>query len=74
MNAADLQDVLWRRVTVLGSTGSVGKSTLSVIGHLRELFGADAFPLEALTAQSNVDALAGQAREFRPRKAVVGDA
>jgi len=73
MNASDLEDVLWRSVTVLGSTGSVGKSTLSVIGHLRELFGADAFPLEALTAQSNVDALAVQAREFRPRKAVVGD-
>ena len=74
MNTSDLKDVLWRSVTVLGSTGSVGKSTLSVIAHLRERFGADAFPIEALTAQSNVDALADQAREFKPRRAVVGDA
>jgi hypothetical protein len=33
----------------------------------------DAFPLEALTAQSSVDKLAAQAREFRPRLAVIGD-
>jgi 1-deoxy-D-xylulose-5-phosphate reductoisomerase len=67
-----LSQTLSRRVTVLGSTGSIGVNTLSVIGHARETYGADAMPLEALTAQSNVEALAKQAREFRPRRAVIG--
>jgi 1-deoxy-D-xylulose-5-phosphate reductoisomerase len=34
----------------------------------------DAFPLEAITAQSNVVRLAEQARAFRPRAAIIGDA
>ncbi len=59
-------------MTVLGSTGSIGVSTLSVIEHARRTYGADAMPLEALTAQSNVEKLAEQAREFRPRRAVIG--
>jgi 1-deoxy-D-xylulose-5-phosphate reductoisomerase len=69
----DLKDVLWRRVTVLGSTGSVGTSTLSVIAHARERFDPDAFPLEALTAQTNVETLANQAKRFRPARAVIGE-
>jgi 1-deoxy-D-xylulose-5-phosphate reductoisomerase len=63
-----------RRVTVLGSTGSIGVSTLDVIAHARATYGADAFPIEALTAQSNVDLLAEQARRFKPKLAVIGDA
>jgi 1-deoxy-D-xylulose-5-phosphate reductoisomerase len=70
----DLSAVTARRVTVLGSTGSIGVSTLDVIAHARETYGADAFPIEALTAQSNVELLAEQARSFRPRLAVIGDA
>jgi 1-deoxy-D-xylulose-5-phosphate reductoisomerase len=69
----DLSSVLARRVTLLGSTGSIGKSTLDVIAHARKLHGADALPLEALTAHANVELLASQAREFRPRIAVIGD-
>ena len=57
-----LSPVLARRITVLGSTGSIGVSTLSVIAHAREVYGADALPVEALTAQSNVDVLIEQAR------------
>jgi len=64
---------LHRRLTVLGSTGSIGLSTLDVVAHARAHYGGDAFPIEALTAQSNVEALAEQARRFRPRLAVVGD-
>lgn len=71
---ADLSAVTARRVTVLGSTGSIGVSTLDVIAHARETYGADAFPIEALTAQSNVELLAEQARRFRPSLAVIGDA
>jgi 1-deoxy-D-xylulose-5-phosphate reductoisomerase len=62
-----------RRLTVLGSTGSIGLSTLDVVAHARAQYGADAFPIEALTAQSNVEVLAQQARRFRPRLAVVAD-
>ena len=69
----DLSPVLARRVTVLGSTGSIGVSTLSVISHAREIYGPHALPVEALTAQSNVDVLIQQARAIRPRFAVIGD-
>ncbi|HEY8949368.1 MAG TPA: 1-deoxy-D-xylulose-5-phosphate reductoisomerase [Rhizomicrobium sp.] len=74
MSGADLSSVITRRVTVLGSTGSIGVSTLDVIAHARETYGADAFPIEALTAQSNVELLAQQALRFRPKFAVIGDA
>jgi 1-deoxy-D-xylulose-5-phosphate reductoisomerase len=64
---------LRRRLTVLGSTGSIGLSTLDVVAHVRSRYGAEAFPIEALTAQSSVEALAEQARRFRPRLAVIGE-
>lgn len=70
----DLSPVLARRVAILGSTGSIGVSTLSVIAHAREVYGPDALPVDALTAQSNVDVLIEQARAIRPRFAVIGDA
>jgi 1-deoxy-D-xylulose-5-phosphate reductoisomerase len=70
----DLAPVLGRRVTVLGSTGSVGTSTLEVVRFARSHYGPRAFPLQALTAQRNVSLLAAQALEFRPRLAVIGDA
>lgn len=57
-----------RRVTVLGSTGSVGRSTVDLL--LRE---PDRFSVEALTAQSNVALLAEQAVQLRARLAVIGD-
>jgi 1-deoxy-D-xylulose-5-phosphate reductoisomerase len=68
-----LEDVIHRKVTILGSTGSIGVNTLDVIAHARKVYGADAFPLEALTAQVNVELLIEQARAFRPRRAVIGD-
>lgn len=70
----DLSAVLGRHVTVLGSTGSIGASTLDVIRHARDIYGADAFPIEALTAQRNVARLAEQAKEFHPRAAAIADA
>ena len=72
-DAFDLSQTLSRRLTILGSTGSIGVSTLSVVDHARATYGADAMPLEALTAQSNVEKLAEQARTYRPRRAVIGD-
>jgi 1-deoxy-D-xylulose-5-phosphate reductoisomerase len=57
-----------RRVSILGSTGSVGVSTL-------DLFDKSQTPVElmALTAGANVERLAEQARRWRPRLAVIQD-
>ena len=55
-------------VTVLGSTGSIGTSTLDVIRRHPERF-----RLFALAANSSVDALCEQVLEFRPAFAVLVD-
>ena len=55
-----------KRVCVLGSTGSVGVSTLSVI-----LQQSDRFQVFALTAHSNIDLLMEQCRVFHPKYLVV---
>jgi len=70
--ALDLAGLTARRLTILGSTGSIGLSTLDVVRHARAEHGPDAMPIEALTARDKVDVLAEQAREFRPRLAVIG--
>lgn len=57
-----------RRIAVLGSTGSIGTSTLDLVR--RE---PDRFRVEALTANSNVALLARQARETGARFAAVAD-
>lgn len=62
-----------RRITILGSTGSIGCNTLDLIAMHREAQGTHAYPIEALTANRNVDLLIQQARSFRPRQAVIGD-
>ena len=48
-------------VAVLGSTGSIGKSTLQVLARQRERF-----RVVALTAHSNKDLLAEQSRQWQP--------
>lgn len=53
-------------VAVLGATGSIGQSTLTVLERL-----SDRFHVDALTAHRNVDALAALVRRWRPRLAVV---
>jgi 1-deoxy-D-xylulose-5-phosphate reductoisomerase len=50
-----------RGVAVLGSTGSIGQSTLAVLRRQ-----ADHFRVVALTAGKNVDAFDAQVREWRP--------
>jgi 1-deoxy-D-xylulose-5-phosphate reductoisomerase len=64
--------MLHRSVTVLGSTGSVGVSTLDLLGRARAA-GAAEVRVEALTGGRNVALLAEQARTWRPRLAVVAD-
>jgi 1-deoxy-D-xylulose-5-phosphate reductoisomerase len=55
-------------LTVLGSTGSIGVNTLNVVRQWPERFG-----IYALVAGRNVDLLARQIGEFRPKVAVVAD-
>src|SRR5580692_8278812 len=57
-----------RRVAVLGSTGSIGTSTLDVVRHL-----SDRLEIVGLSAHSKWEQLAGQCREFKPRLAVLTD-
>ncbi|MGK8934366.1 1-deoxy-D-xylulose-5-phosphate reductoisomerase [Pluralibacter gergoviae] len=56
-------------LTVLGSTGSIGCSTLDVVRHNR-----DAFTVVALAAGKNVERMVEQCLEFSPRFAVMDDA
>jgi 1-deoxy-D-xylulose-5-phosphate reductoisomerase len=57
-----------RRVTILGSTGSVGQSTVDLL-----LRNSGGFEVEALTANRNPERLAQQARALRARFAAIGD-
>ena len=55
-----------QRVVVLGSTGSIGVSTLDVIARHPERF-----EVFALTAATNVDVMAAQCMQFKPSYAVM---
>ncbi|CDG22612.1 1-deoxy-D-xylulose 5-phosphate reductoisomerase [Xenorhabdus poinarii G6] len=58
-----------KRLTILGSTGSIGKSTLSVVRNNPEKFS-----VVALVAGKNIDVMAQQCLEFRPQYAAMADA
>lgn len=57
-----------QRLTILGSTGSVGASTLDVVSRHR-----DRFEVVALTARNQTDALYAQCVAWRPRFAVMSN-
>ncbi len=63
-----VQESAPRRITILGSTGSVGCNTIDLIERQPELY-----IVEALTANSNAKKLAEQARKLRPNRAVIAD-
>jgi 1-deoxy-D-xylulose-5-phosphate reductoisomerase len=58
-----------KTLTILGSTGSIGTNTLDVIRRSRHLY-----QVYALAAGRNVELLASQILEFRPKVAVAGTA
>ncbi|MFK0376655.1 1-deoxy-D-xylulose-5-phosphate reductoisomerase [Pandoraea sp. NPDC090278] len=58
-----------QRLTLLGATGSVGRSTLDLVTRH-----PDRFSVYALTAHRNLDALIGLCLAFRPEVAVAADA
>lgn len=58
-----------RRLSILGATGSIGDSTLRVVGqHLEQ------FEIIAFTAQSNAEKLIALAQKYRPKLVAIGDA
>lgn len=57
-----------RQITILGSTGSIGESTLDVIARH-----PDRFRVAALTAHKNVEKMLLQCQRFRPCYAVMLD-
>lgn len=57
-----------QRVAILGSTGSIGTSTLDVLARHPQRF-----EVYALTASTQVDLLAQQCLQFRPSYAVMAD-
>jgi 1-deoxy-D-xylulose-5-phosphate reductoisomerase len=57
-----------KQIAILGSTGSIGRNTLRVIDALKGEFG-----VAALGAGANVDLLAEQIEQWRPRVVSVGD-
>jgi 1-deoxy-D-xylulose-5-phosphate reductoisomerase len=57
-----------KKIAILGSTGSIGVNTLDVLSRLK-----GAFRVAALSADSNVELLAAQARRFRPDTVAIGN-
>ncbi|HOZ81831.1 MAG TPA: 1-deoxy-D-xylulose-5-phosphate reductoisomerase [Bacteroidia bacterium] len=57
-----------KRIAILGSTGSIGRQALEVIAAH-----ADAFEVDLLTANGNIELLEQQVRQFTPATAVVTD-
>ena len=55
-----------KTITILGSTGSIGRQTLSVADEL-------GLSVAALTAERNVGLLEAQCRKYRPQLAVMAD-
>ena len=58
-----------QRITVLGSTGSIGTSTLDVVARHPERF-----EVFALSAATQVDLMLAQCARFTPRYAVMASA
>lgn len=57
-----------KKIAILGSTGSIGKQTLDIIGRNPELFEAT-----VLIGGSRVEPLAEQTLRYKPRRVVIAD-
>jgi 1-deoxy-D-xylulose-5-phosphate reductoisomerase len=64
-----MHDLITRNLCILGSTGSIGMNTLDVVRAHR-----DQFKVSALTAGRQIERLAEQCLEFRPKIAVMHSA
>jgi 1-deoxy-D-xylulose-5-phosphate reductoisomerase len=59
--------MMTRHLVLLGSTGSIGRSTLEVVDHLGDV------RVVGLSTRSNVELLAAQAARYRPQAVAVAD-
>ena len=57
---------MMKKISILGSTGSIGRQTLDVISRM------EGVEVVALTAGTSVDRMAQQCRAFQPKLAVMG--
>jgi 1-deoxy-D-xylulose-5-phosphate reductoisomerase len=61
-------DKSMKRITILGSTGSIGRNALDIVSHHR-----DWFKIAVLTAGKNVDLLEKQVKSFSPEVVALAD-
>lgn len=64
-----MESQLIKGITILGSTGSIGKQALQVISEYPELF-----KLKALSARSSIDLLIEQALKYQPEMVFIANA
>ena len=57
-----------KKITILGSTGSIGSTTLRIIDYKRELF-----EIDTLIANSNYKKISNQLLRFKPKHFVILD-
>lgn len=57
-----------KALSILGSTGSIGTSTLKIVSQFK-----DRFSVKALTGYTNIDKLSNQIKQFKPEIVVVKD-
>ena len=57
-----------KKIFLLGSTGSIGKNTLEVVSE-----NPDHFKISTLVTNQNIELLAKQITEYKPRNALIYD-
>ncbi len=62
-----------RTISILGATGSIGTSALSVVEHANAQASEPIFAIDTLTGGRNADLLIEQARKFDPQCVVIAD-
>lgn len=62
-----------RTISILGATGSIGTSALSVVEHANAQASEPIFAIDTLTGGRNADLLIAQARKFDPKCVVIAD-
>ncbi|MEL6662012.1 MAG: hypothetical protein AAFR33_03340, partial [Pseudomonadota bacterium] len=62
-----------KRISIMGATGSIGRSAADVVLHANAESPDPVFEIEALVAGSNVDELVSLARVLKPSIAVIAD-
>lgn len=62
-----------RSISIMGATGSIGRSALSVIAHANATADAPVYAIDTLVAGSDVEGLLAQARQFGAKRVVIAD-